>query len=255
MDINAGVDSEAREGRGPIGKPHLEAESDGEGDGGVLGAFEQRFANLESIADSALGYMSLEEMLSELLERIRTALDVDTTALLLMDEDRRVLVARAARGLEEEVRQGVQVPLARGFAGRVAAQAEPIIIEDLERAEVVNPILRQKGIRSMLGVPVHVEGHVIGVLHIGTLQRRDFDDSDVSLLQHAADRAALSIDNARLSEQRAVTEIMQHTLLPMRCRVYPGCASALSICPPARGSRSVGTGMTCSSSRAGTWPS
>ncbi len=55
-----------------------------------------------------------------------------------------MLVARAARGLEEEVRQGVQMPLARGFAGRVAAEARPIIIEDLDHAEVVNPILRQR---------------------------------------------------------------------------------------------------------------
>ena len=73
--------------------------------------------------------MSLEDMLSELLERIRSALEVDTAAVLLLDEDRGVLVARAARGLEEEVRQGVQIPLTRGFAGRVAAQGRPIIIE------------------------------------------------------------------------------------------------------------------------------
>ena len=80
---------------------------------------------LLSITDSALGYMSLEDMLSELLERIRSSLEVDTAAVLLLDEDRGVLVARAARGLEEEVRQGVQVPLARGFAGRVAARRVP----------------------------------------------------------------------------------------------------------------------------------
>ena len=85
------------------------------------------------------------------------SLEVDTAAVLLLDEDRGVLLARAARGLEEEVRQGVQVPLARGFAGRVAAEDRPIIIDDLDHAEVVNPILRQKGIRSMLGVPVQVE--------------------------------------------------------------------------------------------------
>lgn len=117
--------------------------------------------------------MSLEDRLSGLLERIRGSLEVDTAAVLLLDEDRGVLVARAARGLEEEVRQGVQVPLARGFAGRVAAEARPIIIEDMDHADVVNPILRQKGIRSMLGVPVHVEGRVIGVMHIGTLVHRD----------------------------------------------------------------------------------
>jgi serine phosphatase RsbU (regulator of sigma subunit)/anti-sigma regulatory factor (Ser/Thr protein kinase) len=187
---------------------------------------KSRRDHLLSITDSALGYMSLEDMLSELLERIRGSLEVDTAAVLLLDEDRGVLVARAARGLEEEVRQGVQVPLARGFAGRIAAEARPIII-DLDHAEVVNPILRQKGICSMLGVPLHVEGRVIGVMHIGTLVQRDFNEDDVALLQLAADRAALAIDNARISEQRAVTAIMQRTLLPDALPEIPGmCFSA-----------------------------
>ncbi|HEY2536355.1 MAG TPA: SpoIIE family protein phosphatase [Solirubrobacteraceae bacterium] len=195
----------------------------------VLGSSvsENRRNHLLSITDSALGYMSLEDMLSELLERIRSSLEVDTAAVLLLDEDRGVLVARAARGLEEEVRQGVQVPLARGFAGRVAAEARPIVIADLDHADVVNPILRQRGIRSMLGVPIHVEGRVIGVLHIGTLVRRDFDEDDVTLLQLAADRAALAIDIASISEQRAVTAIMQRTLLPDALPQIPGmCFSA-----------------------------
>ncbi|HEX5223874.1 MAG TPA: SpoIIE family protein phosphatase [Solirubrobacteraceae bacterium] len=187
-----------------------------------LAVSSARLAHLQSIADSALGYMSLEEMLSELLERIRGGLGADTAAILLLDEDRDVLLARAARGLEEEVRQGVQVPLARGFAGRVAAERRPIVIEDLDHADVVNPILRQKGIRSMLGVPVQVEGRVIGVMHIGTLRRRDFDGDDIALLQLAADRAALGIDNAHRTEQRAVTEALQRTLLPEALPQLPG---------------------------------
>jgi anti-sigma regulatory factor (Ser/Thr protein kinase)/putative methionine-R-sulfoxide reductase with GAF domain len=195
---------------------------------------ESRRNHLLSITDSALGYMSLEDMLSELLERIRDSLEVDTAAVLLLDEDRGVLVARAARGLEEEVRQGVQVPLARGFAGRVAAEARPIII-DLDHAEVVNPILRQKGVRSMLGVPVHVEDRVIGVMHIGTLVRRDFDEDDVTLLQLAADRAALAIDTARISEQRAVTSIMQRTLLPDALPEIPGMRFSAKYLPAGSG--------------------
>jgi serine phosphatase RsbU (regulator of sigma subunit)/anti-sigma regulatory factor (Ser/Thr protein kinase) len=196
---------------------------------------QSRRSHLLSITDSALGYMSLEDMLSELLERIRSSLGVDTAAVLLLDEDRGVLVARAARGLEEEVRQGVQVPLAHGFAGRVAAEARPIIIEDLDNAEVVNPILRQRGIRSMLGVPVHVEGRVIGVMHIGTLVQRFFDLDDVTLLQLAADRAALAIDNARISEQRAVTEIMQRILLPDALPQIPGMRFSAKYLPAGSG--------------------
>jgi len=188
-----------------------------------------------SLADDALNYLSLEEMLSELLERVRGGLHADTAAILLLDEDRGVLVARAARGLEEEVRQGVQVPLARGFAGRVAAGRRPIVIEDLSKADVVNPILRQKGIRSMLGVPVHVEGRVIGVMHVGALTQRLFDEDDTALLQLAADRAAIAIDRARLTEQRAVTEIMQRALLPDDLPSVPGLRFSAKYLPGGSG--------------------
>lgn len=214
-----------------------EGESSPEGERSTLSASvsDGRRDHLLSITDSALGYMSLEDMLSELLGRIRSALEVDTAAVLLLDDDRGVLVARAARGLEEEVRQGVQVPLARGFAGRVAAEARPIIIEDLDHADVVNPILRQRGIRSMLGVPVRVEGRVIGVMHIGTLVQRAFDQDDVTLLQLAADRAALAIDDARLSEQRSVTAIMQRTLLPDALPQIPGVRLSAKYLPAGSG--------------------
>ncbi len=184
---------------------------------------------------AALGYTSLEEMLSELLERIRTGLGADTAAVLLLDEERKVLVARAARGLEEEMRQGVQVPLAHGFAGRVAEQARPVVIADLSDTEVINPILLQRGIRSLLGVPVQVEGRVIGVMHVGTLQRREFSAEDIDVLQLAADRAALAIDTAQLAEQRAVTEIMQRTLLPDALPDVPGMRFSAKYLPAGSG--------------------
>jgi len=204
-------------------------------EGAIPQTASSRLEDLEQITDAALGYMSLEEMLSELLDRIRAVLEVDTAAVLLLDEDRGVLVARAARGLEEEVRQGVRVPLARGFAGRIAAERRPIVIEDLSRADVVNPILRQRGIRSMLGVPVHVEGRVIGVMHVGSLEPRLFEDDDMRVLQLAADRAALAIDNARRSEQRSVTEIMQRALLPDALPEIPGLRFSAKYLPAGTG--------------------
>src|SRR6476661_1340703 len=55
-------------------------------------------------SEAPLGYVSLEQMLCRLLDRIRAELEVDTAVVLLLDEDRDMLVARAARGLEQEVR-------------------------------------------------------------------------------------------------------------------------------------------------------
>ena len=40
---------------------------------------------LERITDSALAYLSLEELLVELLDRVRALLTADTAAILLLD--------------------------------------------------------------------------------------------------------------------------------------------------------------------------
>jgi signal transduction histidine kinase len=160
----------------------------------------ERLRRLQALTDAALGHLQLDQLLDALLDRTREMLSADTCAVLLLDVARRELVARAAVGIEEEVEQGVRIPLGRGFAGRVAAESRPVILEDVDHADVLNPLLRKKGIKSLLGVPLHVHGEVIGVLHVGTLIPRRFTDDDVELLQLAGDRAAIAIDHARAYE-------------------------------------------------------
>jgi GAF domain-containing protein/anti-sigma regulatory factor (Ser/Thr protein kinase) len=173
-----------------------------------------RLEALQSITDTALSYLSEDDLLIELLERVTVVLRTDTAAILMLEPSGDFLRARAAKGIEEEVEQGVTIPVGGGFAGRVAAERRPIEIPDVDRADILNPILRQKGIRSLLGVPLLVEGRVIGVLHVGSLTPREFTADDLQLLQLAADRAAPAIENARLFEQRRVAEALQRTLLP-----------------------------------------
>jgi signal transduction histidine kinase len=166
---------------------------------------------LQSVTDAALAHLRLDELLAALLERTRQILDVDTCAILLLDEDTNELVARAALGIEEEVEQGVRVPVGAGFAGRIAAEKRPVILDDVDHAHVLNPILREKGIKSMVGVPLLVAGSVIGVLHVGTLHQRRFDHDDVDLLQLAADRAAVALEHARLFEaERRARRRIEH---------------------------------------------
>src|SRR5204863_237464 len=122
--------------------------------------------------NNELAHLELRELLTVLLPRIREVLGTDTCAVLLLDEEEKELVARAAVGLEEEVERGVRVPLGARFAGRVAATGRTAILDEVAEADIVNPILREKGIRSMLGVPLLVQGRAIGVLHVGTLTPR-----------------------------------------------------------------------------------
>ena len=160
----------------------------------------ERLRRLQALTDAALGHLDLEGLLNALLDRAREMLNADTCAILLLDEERGDLVARAARGIEEEVEQGVRIPLGRGFAGRVAVDARPVVLDDVDHADVLNPILRQKGIKSLLGVPLQVRGEIVGVLHVGTLVPRKFTVDDIDLLQLAGDRAAIAIDHARAYE-------------------------------------------------------
>ena len=175
------------------------------------GPTAERVRRLQSVTDAALAHLRLDELLAALLERTREILDVDTCAILLLDEETNELVARAALGIEEEVEQGVRVPVGGGFAGRIAAEKRPVILDDVDHAHVLNPLLREKGIKSMLGVPLVVEGEVQGVLHVGSLAPRAFSEDEVELLQLVGDRAALAIEHARLFEaERAARERIEH---------------------------------------------
>jgi signal transduction histidine kinase len=170
------------------------------------GAGEQ-LRRMQAVSDAALAHLELDDLLDELLVRIREALGTDTAAFLLLDEETNELIARAARGLEEEVEAGTRIPVGKGFAGRVAAERRTVTIDDVDHANVLNPILREKGVKSLLGAPLIVGGRVVGVVHVGTLVPRTFTKTDADVLQFAADRAALAIDHGRAFEaERAVAE-------------------------------------------------
>jgi signal transduction histidine kinase len=156
---------------------------------------------LQAVTDAALAHLSLEDLMDELLSRVRDALEADTCAVLLLEETGRELVARAAKGLEEEVEQGVRIPVGLGFAGRVVKERRPVVIPDVEHSEVLNPILREKGLKSMLGVPLIAHGDVLGVIHVGTLYFRDFTALDIELLGVVADRVALAVERALIYDE------------------------------------------------------
>ncbi|RKF23997.1 PP2C family protein-serine/threonine phosphatase [Micromonospora globbae] len=192
---------------------------------------EEKLRRLQSVTDAALSQLGLEDLLDELLERTRDLLRADTAAILLVDPTGTELVATAASGLEQEVRQGVRLPVGRGFAGTVAARGEPVMIERVDDTTVLNPILVTRGVVSVLGVPMLNGAQVIGVLHVGTLTPRRFTPDDVELLRLVADRASLATQ-ARMSRlDRAAAVALQRSLLPARPQAVPGLDVAARYVP------------------------
>ncbi|MEZ4554133.1 MAG: PAS domain-containing sensor histidine kinase [Dehalococcoidia bacterium] len=158
----------------------------------------QQLRAIQRVTEVGLAWLPFERLMSALLERVAELLAADTAVVLLRDGDE--LQAVAALGIEEEVEQRVRVPLGAGFAGRVAIERRPVIVEDVNEYPVVNPLLRARGLRTLLGVPLLVEGELLGVLHVGSLTPRDFTAEDAKLLQVVADRVALALSNRRLAE-------------------------------------------------------
>jgi PAS domain S-box-containing protein len=153
---------------------------------------------LQAVTDSALVRLTLDDLLHEMLARIRELLATDSAAVLLLTEDGQSLSVHATIGWDEAA-TGVHVPVGKGVAGSIAASRAPLVVEDISAVEVVNPVLRRNA-RSLIGAPLIVEGRLIGVIHTETTRLRRFTEDDVRLLQLAADRVALAIDHARLYE-------------------------------------------------------
>jgi len=177
--------------------------------------------NFRALTDAALGRLAVEDLLVELLDRVRPMVDADTAAVLLIDEATGDLVARAARGIEEEVRLAVRVPMGAGFAGRIAQTKSPVVLDRVDSSTVTNPILWEKGIRTMLGVPLLVGSDMLGVLHVGRLEPRPFDGADIELLQVVADRLAGAVRGRQAAVERAAASLLERSLLPGR---LPECA-------------------------------
>ncbi len=78
---------------------------------------DDQLRRIKPVTDAALAHLGVEDLLSELLDRVRELLEVDTAAVLLLDSSSQQLVVTAARGIEAAVRQGAG-PGGKGFFRR-----------------------------------------------------------------------------------------------------------------------------------------
>jgi signal transduction histidine kinase len=135
------------------------------------------------------------------LLRARGLLNGDTAVILLRmlegdEAEQGVLRARAAVGLDDDERQRIRVPIGSGFAGRIALERLPLILNDMDFSTLASPYLREKGIHSLVGVPLLANHRLLGVLHVGSVRPRNFTQEDVALLTLAAERIALGVEAA-----------------------------------------------------------
>jgi PAS domain S-box-containing protein len=153
--------------------------------------------SLQRITDAALAHLELDDLLPEVLDRLHSELGTDSAAVLLTDVSGTTLEMRAALGFERSAGP-LRIRFGTGVAGRIAEAVEPMVFDDLGPSDFVNASLRAAGVRSMLGAPLRIGHRVLGVVQVGSLERRQFSPDDIELIELAAGRIALAVDHAHL---------------------------------------------------------
>ncbi|MFF8809566.1 SpoIIE family protein phosphatase [Streptomyces omiyaensis] len=141
----------------------------------------------------------LDGLLQRTVERARDMLDGDAAFLLLATDDETELEVRATTGLPAARQRFARVPVETG-ASRYGSARMPAVHEDLAAVPGAVPLLEGTGMRSVVTVPLKVEGRLTGSLGVAAEASNRYSNDEALRLQFAADRIALAVESARLGE-------------------------------------------------------
>ena len=169
--------------------------------------------------------------LHEALDRIHRDMSADTATVLLLDRTRTVLETVATIGLDPTLRGARRVPLGAGFAGRVAATRQPVFLNDVTAAVVINPVLLDHGVRSLLGVPIMDGSELRGVLHVGFLRHHELGHREQRLLSDHADTLGKLLRHHFKDSEHTAALALQRSLLPTAPTAPDGLEIAVRYVP------------------------
>ncbi|MFJ8824327.1 SpoIIE family protein phosphatase [Streptomyces sp. NPDC102467] len=141
----------------------------------------------------------LDGLLQRTVERARDMLDADSAFLLLATDDETELEVRASTGLPSARQRFARVPVEVG-PGRYGSARMPAVHEDLTQVPGAVPLLSGTGMRSVVTVPLKVEGRLTGSLGVAAEAPDRYSNEEALRLQFAADRIAMAVESARLGE-------------------------------------------------------
>lgn len=176
---------------------------------------------LTSLHETALGLMNrlnLDDLLRAIVAGSAELIGSPNGFVSLVDEEQGVFVRQIGTGYFEHS-YGKTYPLSHGLAGMVLKTGKTQVLDDFRTWEHRVQSSFHDQLRAAVGVPLVVEGKVIGVLGSVFLDPdRKFADHEIYLLNRFAELASLALDNAQLVasykneiQERAQTEAALRT--------------------------------------------
>ncbi|MBW2105905.1 MAG: GAF domain-containing protein [Deltaproteobacteria bacterium] len=172
---------------------------------------EKRIARINDallrISMALPAYPDLEDLLDYISSEIKLLLNVDGAIVILLDEEKRELfflgTAYEDSATQKRAKE-IRFPADKGVAGKVIKTGKPVIVPDTSKDpnfySVVDEQLRYNS-RNILDVPLRSSDRIVGVLCAINKKEGVFDNTDVDLLSMIAGTVALSVENARVSNE------------------------------------------------------
>ncbi|MFD5663292.1 helix-turn-helix domain-containing protein [Streptomyces anthocyanicus] len=167
----------------------------------------RREAELSALFETAhdlAGLRDLDAVLRAIVQRARSLLGTDVTYLSLNDPDRGDTYMRVTEGSVAARFQQLRLGMGEGLGGLVAQTARPYVTDDyfkdarFQHTGTIDAGVRDEGLVAILGVPLMLGHHVIGVLFAADRRARVFEREQIALLGSFAALAAAAIDTANL---------------------------------------------------------
>ncbi|GAB2847662.1 helix-turn-helix domain-containing protein [Streptomyces deserti] len=167
----------------------------------------RREAELSALFETAhdlAGLRDLDAVLQAIVQRARSLLGTDVAYLSLNDPARGDTYMRVTEGSVAARFQQLRLGMGEGLGGLVAQTARPYVTEDyfkdgrFQHTLTIDAGVRDEGLVAILGVPLMLGHHVIGVLFAADRRARVFEREQIALLGSFAALAAAAIDTANL---------------------------------------------------------
>jgi len=174
-------------------------------------------ARARRTARQTVGREDLRELFQAIVEMVAVTLETGIVSLVLVDPDRGDLFVAASVGLAPQGASGRRTTLRAGVAGAVAAWGRPVLVDNIETDRRFRRLNHpQYQTKSLLCVPLRVEGEVIGVINANNKASGEaFDEDDLALLVMLAERVGSAIERAcAYPDSRRVVE---DSLEAVRC--------------------------------------
>jgi signal transduction histidine kinase len=166
---------------------------------------EERCRELETILRfTALISSSLriEDVLNYAMKWAEEFMDAEASTVYELDEEKKELFIRIARGKKKESVERIKFELGQGISGHVVQTGQPMVIQDVRKEKRFSPKFdRITGFRtrSMICVPLILRGKTIGALQVLNKKSGDlFTQIDVELLTSMSQQIAVAMENAKL---------------------------------------------------------